>query len=111
MTCERCKTQFCWLCVTKLQTHSEDHVCNRYDPLSNAENDFERRALFNTDRYQAHNQAEQFELDQCKTLNEQPDKLTEMFSFLTLDDEAILQQALETVIDARIFLKKIYIAS
>ena len=111
MICERCETQFCWLCLTKLQAHSEDHVCNRYDPSSNAEDDLERRALFNADRYQAHDQAEQFALDQRKSLLEKPEKLTEMFWFLTTDDEAILQAALGTVIDARRFLKNSYIAS
>ena len=44
-------------------------------------------------------------------MRELPEKLNEMFSFLTSDDEAILQQALKTVIDARRFLKNSYIAS
>jgi hypothetical protein len=91
--------------------HSEDHACNRYDPSSSAEDDFERRALFVADRHQAHDAAELFARDQYKSFHEKPEKLIEAFWFLTEEDEGGLHDALETVVDARNFLKNSYIAS
>ena len=111
MTCEQCKTQFCWLCLTKLQAHSEAHTCNRYDPSSNAETDAERRALFVTDRFKAHEEAEQFALEQVQQFHDKTEKLFEVFWFLTQEDEEIARRALETLVMARNFLKYSYVAA
>ena len=104
MTCEKCKTQFCGLCLTKLRAHSENHACNRYDQAANAEDDVELRALFLADRYQAHDVAEQFAHDQYKRFHENPEKLAE-------EDEEVLHDSLTTVVEARVFLKNFYAAS
>ena len=111
MTCEKCKTQFCWLCLTKLRAHSENHACNRYDQAANAEDDVERRALFLADRYQAHDVAEQFAHDQYKRFHENPEKLVQAFWFLAEEEEEVLHDSLKTVVEARVFLKNSYVAS
>jgi hypothetical protein len=86
-------------------------VCNRYEASECAADDLERRALFVADRFQAHDGAEKFARDQYQSFHEKPEKLAETFWFLTEDDEEILFCALETVVDARVFLKNSYIAS
>jgi ariadne-1 len=111
MTCEKCKTQFCWLCLTKLHVHSQAHACNRYDPGVDADDESERRALFVTDRYKAHEEGEKFALDQARDFASKPEKLVEMFWFLSEDHEEIQRMVLETLVDARNFLKHSYVAA
>lgn len=110
MTCT-CGVQFCWLCLTQLSRHSENHTCNRYDPTDDANDDHERRALFVAERYDAHLQAEQFAESQYKTTKEKPEKLVEIFWFLTQEDEDRLNDALLTLCKARKFLRNSYVAS
>jgi ariadne-1 len=109
MKCTKCKTDFCWLCLAQLNSHMERHICNHYDPVKSAEDDFERRALFTASRYIAHEDAEVFALRQSN--NYQPHKLIEAFWFLNEDeDPEILRQALRTIARARCFLKHSYVA-
>ena len=110
MTCT-CGVQFCWLCLTQLRRHSENHTCNRYDPADDADNDYERRALFVAERYEAHLQAQFFAESQLKTLEERPEKLVEIFWFLTKSDEMTLIDGVLTLCDARKFLRNSYVAS
>jgi hypothetical protein len=111
MTCQKCKTQFCWLCLTKLHVHFQAHVCNRYDPGVDADDESERRALFVTDRYKAHEEGEKFALDQARDFENKAEKLVEMFWFLSEDHEEILRMVLETLVEARNFLKHSYVAA
>ena len=111
MTCQKCKTQFCWLCLTKLHVHSQAHTCNSYDPGMDADDESERRALFVTDRYKAHEEGEKFALDQARDFENKAEKLVEMFWFLSVDHEEILRMVLETLVDARTFLKHSYVAA
>ena len=111
MTCSSCKTQFCWLCTTKLRQHSEPHTCHRYDPSCSATDDEERRAIFAAERYKGHEDAGFFASEQAKYFDKKSERLLEMFSgFLRHDDMYILGKALSTLVDARNFLKYSYMA-
>lgn len=108
--CTQCGFDFCWLCLAQLQMHMEPHACNRYDQSSNAENDEERRALFFTERYQAHDEAEDFSKDQVKITAEKADKIAKKFWFLSEDHYDTLVEAQKTLVTARNFLKFSFIA-
>ena len=111
MTCSSCKTEFCWLCTTKLRKHSEPHTCNRYDPSSSAENDEEKRALFAAERFKGHEEAGLFASDQEKDFDGKAERLLDMFHFLDEDDMQVLGKAITTLVEARNFLKYSYMAT
>lgn len=106
MTCQHCRTEFCWLCLTKLRAHLEAHSCNQYDATLDADNEIERRALFLADRYQAHEEAELFARDQQSGIPEYTSNW-----FLSEGDYVVLREALGVVVEARSFLKNTYITS
>jgi ariadne-1 len=108
--CTQCGFDFCWLCLAQLQMHMEPHACNRYDQASNAEDDEERRALFFTERYQAHDEAEDFSRDQVKITAEKADEIAKKFWFLSEDHYDTLVEAQKTLVTARNFLKYSFIA-
>ena len=109
MKCSKCKTDFCWLCLSLLNRHLEAHSCNRYDSTDSTEDDFERQALFTATRYEAHDAAAVFALNQYK--NYEPEKLIETYWFLNEDEDLeIMAQALETLLVGRNFLKYSYVA-
>lgn len=110
MTCT-CRVEFCWLCLTKLRSYSENHTCNRYDPTNDAENDSARRALFVAERYENHLQAEKFAEKQYNATAERPDKLADTFWFISEDEEDVFCSALSTLIEARKYLRHSYVAS
>lgn len=110
MTCT-CRVEFCWLCLTKLRSHSENHTCNRYDPTNDAENDSARRALFVAERYENHLLAEKFAEKQYKAMLERPDKLSDTFWFISEEEEDVFCSALSTLIEARKYLRHSYVAS
>jgi hypothetical protein len=43
MTCNRCKHEFCWICLNDWKTHGASYDCNRYK--GNPELDNAREAL------------------------------------------------------------------
>jgi hypothetical protein len=90
--------------------HNETHACNRYEASSNAEDDEERRALFYTERYQAHDEAEDFSKDQVKITAEKADEIAQKFWFLSEDYFDTLVEAQTTLVTARNFLKHAFIA-
>jgi IBR domain, a half RING-finger domain len=109
MKCTQCGTDFCWVCLKLLERHLQQHQCKPYDPSSAAENDYERHALFTASRYQAHDDARQFALNQLRTFV--AEKLVESFWFLDEDeDPEILRRALSTLTASRLFLMNSYIA-
>jgi ariadne-1 len=110
MTCT-CGVQFCWLCTTQLGQHSESHTCNKYNPIKDAVDNHERRALFVAERYEAHLMAEEFAASQYESTMKRPEKLIESFAFLTEEDEITLCGALLTLCNARKYLRNSYIAS
>jgi hypothetical protein len=111
MTCTQCKADFCWLCLSLLNLHLQAHSCNRYDPISDASDDEERRSLFFTARFQAHDEAELFARDKIKLWNEKGDNLAGRLWFVTEDELEKLVEAMETLVLARQFLKWSYVAA
>ncbi len=110
MSCT-CGVEFCWLCLTPLDTYSGNHTCNRYDPTDDAEDDNERRALFVAERYGIHLQAEQFAEKQYQSMLERPDKLSDTFWFVSEEEGNSLRDALLTLCYARKYLRHSYVAS
>jgi len=104
MTCKHCETQFCWLCLTKLRFHSEAHSCNQYTVTGESSDDIER-GLFLAKRYEAHEAAQLFIKDEKQSLETRP------LNQIEEDHYEILQEALEVVMEARIFLKNSYMTS
>jgi ariadne-1 len=109
MHCSNCKTDFCWLCLSLLNSHLEPHTCVRYDSADSAENDFERQAMYTTTRYEAHDAAAIFTLNQFKSFD--PQKWLETYWFLDEDgDPEKMTQALKVLLEGRDFLKNSYVA-
>jgi len=108
MTCSRCRAEFCWLCLSPLRLHDEPHTCNKFEPQHGARNERERRAVFFTDRYNAHSEALKYASDQTQT-NER-DARDSIFS---ISDECLdlRELALKTLVEARVFLKNSYVAA
>jgi ariadne-1 len=112
MKCSQCNFDFCWLCLGPLNTHLEPHICNRYQPHANAEDEEDRRALFFTDRFKAHDDAEIFAKNELKSFVEKKEKLaTETLWFASDDDLELMQNATETLVRARNFLKNSYVSA
>lgn len=110
--CSLCRHDFCWLCLGHLRTHNEPHICNRYEAHESAEDDEERRALFFTDRFKAHDDAEAFASKEAKSFEEKLEKLTtETLWFASEEDLDNLLNAAKTLVQARNFLKNSYVAA
>jgi hypothetical protein len=112
MQCSQCRFDFCWLCLGPLRSHLEPHICNRYESHKSAEDDEERRALFFTDRFKAHDDAEVFAKREVQSFMEKKDKLSsETLWFASDDDLDGMLSAAETLVQARHFLKNSYVAA
>lgn len=111
MTCSQCGADFCWLCLSLLQMHLQAHTCNRYDPVVGAEQDDELRAIFFTDRFQAHDDAEMYAKDKLKVLKENATSATDMLPLMDEEAFEVILKAWEVQVSARQFLKWSYVAS
>jgi ariadne-1 len=112
MRCSQCGHDFCWLCLTALGSHLEPHICNRYEPHQSAANEDERRALFFTDRFKAHADAEQFAKREVLAFEEKREKLAnEILWFASDEDLDNLYTAATSLVRARNFLKNSYVAA
>lgn len=109
MTCSRCSANFCWLCLGTLVRHNESHTCNRYDPASAASDESERQALFFTDRFQAHENAEAFSKRNLKYLQDEFEKVSNKLWFLDESEREQLIGSVKALIEARQFLKFSYV--
>lgn len=120
MTCSRCSVNFCWLCLTTLVRHSEPHTCNRYDPVSAATDESEKHALFFTERFEAHENAEEFSRRNLKHAEEfsnrnlrHPEdgneKVYEQLWFIDEIESKQLVEIIKVLIQARQFLKFSYV--
>lgn len=109
MRCSHCNTDFCWLCLKRLNSHLEPHTCNRYDSTDSAEDDFEEQALFTFSRYEAHDAAAAFTMNQYKIFD--PEKFLATYWFVDEDEDLkIMDNALKTLLASREFLKNSYVA-
>ena len=110
--CSLCQYDFCWLCLGHLRAHLEPHICNRYEAHESAENDEERRALFFTDRFKAHDDAEVFARTELKSFQEKLEKLSaESLWFASDEDLDSMLKGGRTLVKARNFLKNSYVAA
>merc|ERR1712032_281478 len=113
MKCTNCRVEFCWLCLAVMNEHMEPHTCNRYDPAAatdgdDANEEFERRALFTVQRYEGHDAAKAFTTDQYEKFDKE--KFVQTYWFVDeTDDPDILLHALETLLTSREFLKHSYV--
>eukprot|EP00980_Cylindrotheca_fusiformis_P031038 scaffold25736_cov117-Cylindrotheca_fusiformis.AAC.7 len=103
MTCQQCKTEFCWLCLTILRVHLETHSCNQYDSRQDTAGEIDRRALFLSNRYQAHDEAALYARDQLRRIQEN--------AYYSTEDGDGMLEALRVVVEARNFLKHTYVTS
>jgi ariadne-1 len=110
MQCSRCHYDFCWLCLARLDTHLMAHVCNQYNPAEHADSDDEKRSLFFTERFQAHEEAEYFAKKQVEASDQLLEKLLERF-YLDPEDIEGLSVAGKILLRARGFLKYSYVAA
>jgi len=109
MRCTHCETDFCWLCLSVMNSYMEPHTCNRYDSSQFVEDDVERQALFIIPRYDAHDSAAGFTMEQYRCFD--PEKMLQRYWFLDENkDPDIMSKALDTLLKGRNFLKNSYIA-
>lgn len=87
------------------------HTCNRYDPSKNSENGDEKRELFFTERFQAHEEAEIFAARRIQGIDNKVESLLDKLWLLSEDDARALVDAEETLVKCRGFLKNSYVAA
>lgn len=109
ITCSRCGYDFCWLCLAHLDTHLMAHTCNRYNHLDSADSDDEKRGLFFTDRFQAHDEGEFFAKKQVEENESRLQRLCDRVWLLKNDDLECLWQGSEMLLCCRRFLKYSYV--
>jgi hypothetical protein len=110
MRCTLCQFDFCWVCLTRLESHLAPHTCNRYDQLQNEDSDLQRR-IFYSERFQAHEEAEIFAKRLLDKANHILQKLIDRMFFLGEEDALAFEEACQTLVDARGFLKYSYVAA
>lgn len=111
MACTQCGADFCWLCLSLLQMHLQAHTCNRYDPVVGAEDDEEKRALFLTDRFQAHEEAEIYAKEKLKVLLDDDQDTADKRWFISEEAFELLVEAWRVLVRGRQFLKWSYVAA
>lgn len=111
MTCNRCKHEFCWVCMNDWKTHGATYDCNRYK--GNPEQDNAREALNRYTHYYHrwinHSNSLKFE----KALKEQcqqkiHEKIMNKVGGGTLVDWEFLNEAADTLTRARYTLQYTY---
>jgi ariadne-1 len=111
MHCSQCQYDFCWLCLAPLRNHMEGHSCNAYNPLEAADNDDERRAIFFTERFGAHEQAEAYCRQRLHHYEEEGTSVAERLWYLSGDQLNQLYDATEALAEARRFLQYSYVSA
>jgi hypothetical protein len=109
MRCTRCNAKFCWLCLSLVDGHQR-HTCNQATTELSAE---EKQFEFFAKRFQVHRSAEGNAREQLKYWNQNgPNYLAQESWFIAHpQDKKSFCTALETLIDARNFLKNSCAAS
>lgn len=110
MTCSRCHCEFCWLCLARLDSHLQVHECNVYEG-SGDDADQHKRDVFFTERFEAHEHAEQFAKRHLEHYHSNMQRLVLQQRILDEDDAEDLLDACESLVGCRRFLKHSYVAS
>eukprot|EP00546_Thalassionema_frauenfeldii_P009930 CAMPEP_0178920662 /NCGR_PEP_ID=MMETSP0786-20121207/15126_1 /TAXON_ID=186022 /ORGANISM="Thalassionema frauenfeldii, Strain CCMP 1798" /LENGTH=669 /DNA_ID=CAMNT_0020594747 /DNA_START=1500 /DNA_END=3509 /DNA_ORIENTATION=+ len=106
MQCSQCGFDFCWICLSRLDSHLAPHQCNRY-----ASNDSsERRKKFYAERFLAHEEAEFFAKDHNAQIDDYIQKIVDKMYHFEADFIDIIMASSMTLLTARSFLKYSYVA-
>jgi ariadne-1 len=111
VTCSNCRAEFCWICLSYIHDHFQVHACNRYNPAEGAEEDEERRAIFYTDRFRAHEEAELFIKQKMNDWDDKWQTIASKLWFVSDDEFELLLESMESLSAARNFLKWSYVAA
>lgn len=107
MQCSQCDHDFCWICLSRLDTHLERHECNRFDPDAGHQS----RDVFYSERFQAHAGAEDFAKIHLENIDSDLQKLADRMFDLNDASVDIVESSRETLLEARRFLKYSYVAA
>lgn len=122
MTCQRCKHEFCWICMGDWNDHGSNtggyYKCNKYDngtggPLdqsdaARAKRDLDRY-LHYYKRYHAHQEAQNFAKRQLKETEQRMRILQESTDDGKWSDVEFLKTANEQLVECRRVLKYTYV--
>ncbi|KAI2495836.1 ariadne-1 [Fragilaria crotonensis] len=122
MTCQKCKFEFCWICMGDWTTHGANtggyYKCNKFDPNSTGdENDHSDAAkakreldryLHYYKRYHAHSEAQAFAKKQLKETETRMILLQESSDNARWSEVEFLKTANEQLIECRRVLKYTY---
>lgn len=120
MTCQRCKHEFCWICMGDWNDHGANtggyYKCNKYDVSSNDDDQSDAakarreldRYLHYYKRYHAHSEAQAFAKKQLKETECRMVVLQESSDNARWSDVEFLKTANEQLIECRRVLKYTY---
>jgi ariadne-1 len=111
VTCSKCRAEFCWICLSYIHDNFQVHTCNRYNPAEGAVEDEERCAIFYTDRFKAHDEAELFIKQKIKEWDEKLQTFASKLWFVSDEEFELLFESMESLATARNFLKWSYVAA
>lgn len=111
MNCTLCGVHFCWLCLSQLRLHMEVHSCNKYNPMESADNDDERRAIFYTERFGSHRDAELYCRKRLSHYESESASVADRHWYLSGDQLNDVCDAMEDIADARRFLQYSYVSA
>jgi hypothetical protein len=89
----------------------EGHSCNAYSPLEATGNEDERRAIFFTERFGSHEQAEAYCRERLRHFDAEATSVSERLWYLSGDQLNLLYDAMKAIADARGFLQYSYVAA
>ena len=125
MTCQKCRFEFCWICMGDWQTHGSNtggyYKCNKYgdgkdpDAEKNDMSDAARakreldRYLHYYQRFHAHQEAQKFAKKQLKETEQRMILLQESNNDARWSDVEFLKTANEQLVECRRVLKYTYV--
>lgn len=122
MTCQRCRHEFCWICMGGWADHGANtggyYKCNKYDPNSKPTDDNSDAArakreldryLHYYKRYHAHAEAQKFARKQLKETEARMVLLQESSDDAKWTDVEFLKTANEQLVECRRVLKYTYV--
>lgn len=123
MTCQKCRFEFCWICMGDWQQHGSNtggyYKCNKYDSKNpDGENDNSdaakakrelNRYLHYYQRFHAHQEAQSFAQKQLKETEQRMIMLQESNNDARWSDVEFLKTANEQLVECRRVLKYTYV--
>ena len=111
--CQQCGADWCWICQSYLRSHNEAHVCNRYNPTANDNEDqeAERRSIFYTDRYRAHDDAQAVAQERVDFIRERHAEIKDGLWYAKDSEVQFYMATFPLLVRARSFLKYSYVSA